>query len=91
MTKPALHCLGIAPLRDSLVTTYQQASNAFAATLLFGTAIEILTSYRATLVAEVALLRSCGGVAESVIASAVEYEIAQVDRDIAERAGHKPN
>ncbi len=78
-------------LRDSLAKAYQEAARVFAGLLRFGTAAQILTAFRASLVAERALLLDSGGAVEQAIADALDHEIAQVDRDLAESAGRRTN
>ena len=91
MNKPTSHNRAIAPPSESLAADDREASRAFAALIAMGTATEILMAFRAALVAEAALLRDSGGVVELAIAKAVDHEIAQVDRDLAARAGRQPN
>ena len=91
MNKTSQNHPPIAPLSDSLMAAYLDAARRFAALLDFGTAAQILTAFRAALVAETDLLRHSGGVLELVAAEALEHEIALVDRDLANRAGRLPN
>lgn len=54
------------------------------ATIKSGTALEILTAFRAVLVAEIALLRDSGGVLDRSNADALTWEVEIVDRDLAD-------
>jgi hypothetical protein len=71
---------------DPLVQAYQDAASAHAASLKRGRAVEVLTTYRAVLVAEATLLRDCGGRLDQSAADAVAWEIERVDRDLADLA-----
>lgn len=71
---------------DPLAAAYHEAARAHAATLKSGTARQILTAFRAVLVAEIALLRSCPGAFDHATADEISYDLADVDRELAHLA-----
>jgi len=73
---------------DPLAAAYHAAASAHVATLKSGTAREILTAFRAVLVAEIALLRSCPGAFDLATADAISYDLADVDRELADLVAH---
>ena len=77
-----------APACSSLMTNYHDAVRAFAALLEFGTATQILTAFRATIVAEIVLLRDSGGQLELVDGlnqvTRIELENLAVNPDVAD-------
>jgi len=81
----------IAPA-DPLATAYHEAARAHIATLKSGTARQILTAFRAVLLAEIALLRSCPGDFDQATADAIAYDVEDVDRELANLAArHEPS
>lgn len=68
---------------DPLATALHLAQTAHAQTLKNGTAREILTAFRAVLVAEQALYADCGGAADLQTAVMIGYDIENADRELA--------
>jgi len=83
---PDKNLTGTGSTPDPLARAFHEAAAAHAAALKRGHALEILTTYRAALVAEVTLLRDSGGHADVATADAVAWEIERVDRDLADLA-----
>jgi hypothetical protein len=77
---------GARHMLDPLAQAYRDAASAHAASLKRGLPVEVLTTYRAVLVAEAAMLRDCGGRLDEAAADAVAWEIERVDRDLADLA-----
>lgn len=74
------------PSLDLLAAAFHEAASTHAGLIKCGTDRQILTAYRAVLVAEAALYRDSGGAADIATADGLGWEIEIVDRDLADLA-----
>jgi hypothetical protein len=74
---------------DRLTTIYIDAAAAHAASISRADPIEICTALRATFVAEAAMLRACPSPFDRAAADAVDFEIEDLDVEIARLASGK--
>ena len=94
MTKLPSNRLPHSQSQTPLMTAYHDAVLAFTEVIAFGTAFHVLTAFRAVLVARLALAREGSEGSESASSAtteAVEHEISNVDRNLADRACRLPN